>query len=124
MIRWLALLVVLVVLAAPRVCAAGRNIPVPDRPFAAVAGKWKVEFTNGVIETCEIDKRGKASVVEPLRSSTGPVEARGGSFVMVFADDRVERWTPVGRKFVVEHWFPASQMSVAPPVLGIAEPAP
>jgi hypothetical protein len=48
MIRWLALLVALVVLAAPQVCADGRDGPAPDRPFAVIEGKWKVEFANGL----------------------------------------------------------------------------
>jgi hypothetical protein len=36
-------------------------------------------------------------------------------------DDRLERWTLVSKRMVVEHWFPASQVPVATPVLGIAE---
>jgi hypothetical protein len=44
--------------------------------------------------------------------------------VITFNDDRVERWTAVGDRFVVEHWFPASRVPVVAPVLGIAERAP
>ena len=120
MARFLALAVLYTVLTVPHALGDGRDGP--QRPFAVV-GKWKIEFANAVTEACEIDKEGKASVVEPLRSSAGQAEAKGGSLVIAFADDRVERWTPVGKKFVVEHWFPASLLPVAIPVLGIAEPA-
>jgi hypothetical protein len=46
-----------------------------------------------------------------------------GSFWIRFEDDRVERWTPVANRMVVEHWFPGSQIAVAKPVLGIADRA-
>jgi hypothetical protein len=90
-------------------------------PFA---GKWKVEFTNGVAEQCRIGIDGEASVKEPLRRSQGRAVYKGGSLVVTFKDDRVERWTPVGKLFVVEHWFPGSGFPTATPVLGIAERAP
>jgi len=72
---------------------------------------------------CEVRKDGTASVVEPLRTAGGKAARKGSSVVIVYDDDRVERWTPVGKRLVVEHWFPASQLPTATPVLGIAEPA-
>lgn len=116
--RLFSLMIVSAVLV---VLPASGDVPAP--PKMTEAGKWKVEFANGVIETCQIREDRTASVVEPLRNSTGTVEARGDSFVIAFADDRAKRWTPVGKKFVVEHWFPASRVPVATPVLGIAERA-
>jgi len=93
----------------------------PDASDGLPAGKWTIEFANGVVETCEIKKDGTASVVEPRRSSGGKVIVKDGSFLIACEDDRLERWTPVGKRMVVEHWFPASQVPVATPVLGIAE---
>jgi hypothetical protein len=61
------------------------------------------------------------SVVEPLRTSGGKAAVKGCSVVIVFEDDRGERWTPVGQRLVVKHWFPGSQWPTATPVLGIAE---
>ena len=58
---------------------------------------------------------------EPLRRARGRAEVTGNSIVLTFSDDRVERWTPVGNRFVVEHWFPGSQFPAARAVLGIAE---
>jgi hypothetical protein len=87
-------------------------------------GKWHVEFTNGVTEVCVIGRGGVAIVDEPLRRGRGRAEFSGNSVVLTFHDDRVERWTPVGQRFVVEHWFPGSQFPTAAPVLGIAERAP
>ena len=85
-----------------------------------LAGRWVVEFANGVAEVCEIGQDGTASVAEPRRSSGGKVTARDGAVVVAYDDDRVERWTPVGRKAVVEHWYPGSAFPSGAPVLGIA----
>jgi hypothetical protein len=82
-------------------------------------GKWTVEFANGVTEACEIGKDGTASVAEPLRSSTGKAEIKDGSVVIVFQDDRIEKWTPVGKRFVVEHWPASVLFPYGTPVLGI-----
>jgi len=64
------------------------------------------------------------SVSEPRRSSRGKAEAKDGAVVVPFEDDRVERWTPVGERFVVEHWFPASAYPAGARVLGIAKRSP
>jgi hypothetical protein len=100
--------------------------PSPDAPREAAlpVGKWNVEFANGVKEACDIGNGGETTVEEPGRRSAGRAEVKGGSVVITFDDDRVERWTPVGQRYVVEHWFPASRAFVATPVLGIAERAP
>ena len=87
-------------------------------------GKWKVEFTNGVIEVCDIGNDGAASVEEPRRSAKGMAEEKDGSVVITYNDDRIERWIPIGKGYVVEHRFPASQVPAATPVLGIAEKEP
>jgi hypothetical protein len=97
-----------------------------DSPFEAAlpVGKWNVEFTNGVIEACQIGNGGEAAVEEPRRRSDGTAVAKGGSVVITFHDDRVERWTPVGKRIVVEHWFPASRFPAGTPVRGAAERIP
>jgi hypothetical protein len=96
-----------------------------DSPKAALpVGKWTVDFSNGVKEVCDIGNGGESSVEEPRRRSVGMAVVQGGSVVITFGDDRVERWTPVGQRFVVEHWFPGSRVPTVTPVLGIAERAP
>jgi hypothetical protein len=92
-------------------------------PEGLPVGKWSVEFANGVVETCEIKNDGTASVVEPRRTAAGKVTVKDGSFVIACEDDRLERWTPVGKRMVAEHWYPGSQVPVVNPVLGIAERA-
>jgi hypothetical protein len=95
--------------------------PPPPAPQAGpLAGRWVVEFANGVAEVCEIGQDGAASVAEPRRSSGGKVTARDGAVVVAYDDDRVERWTPVGRRAVVEHWYPGAAFPSGAPVLGIA----
>ena len=98
--------------------------PAPPAIFLPV-GKWSVAFANGVKQTCEIRADGTASVVEPLRTSGGKATAvKGGAVVVVFEDDVVERWTPVGKRYVVQFWVSGSQFPTATPLLGIAERAP
>jgi len=93
----------------------------PPRESALPVGKWKVEFANGVVEECRIGNGGEAYVEEPRRRSGGNAVVQESAVVVTFHDDRVERWTPVGRRFVVEHWFPGSRVPTGTPVLGIAE---
>ena len=71
-------------------------------------GTWTAEYANGVTEVCEVGKDGTAAAIEPVRIS-GKAAVSGGTVVMVFENGRVQRWTPVGKRFVVEHWFPGSQ---------------
>jgi hypothetical protein len=92
----------------------------PPAPERLPVGTWTIEFANGVVEVCEVRQDGTATVAEPKRTSAGKVTAREGSFVLTFDDDRVERWTAVGKRMVVEHWFPATQFPGGTPVLGIA----
>jgi hypothetical protein len=60
---------------------------------------------------------------EPHRTNTRKckVTIKEGSAVIVLDDDRVERWFKVGKKWVVEHWFPAAAYPESRPVLGIAK---
>jgi hypothetical protein len=87
-------------------------------------GTWRVEFANGVTEVCDIQKDGTASVVEPVRIHGGKAVANGSAVVILFENGRVQRWSVVGKRFVVEHWFPGSKFpTVLPGALGIAERA-
>jgi hypothetical protein len=94
---------------------------VRPEPAGLPVGHWAVAFTNGVVERCEIRRDGTATVVEPRRTAEGKAVVRGGSVVLTYRDDRVERWTAVGRRMVVEHWFPGARFPCAAPILGIAE---
>jgi hypothetical protein len=92
--------------------------------IASSAGTWNVEFSNGVTEVCEIGNDAAVVVNEPRRSSLGTIVVTNGSLVLTFRDDRIERWTAVGKRFVVEHWFPGSRFPTANAVFGIAERSP
>ena len=105
----------LAVAPAPEAETVGPTIP---------AGKWVVTFSNGVVETCEVAQDGTVSVSEPRRCSRGKAGAKDDAVVVPFEDDRVERWSPVGERFVVEHWFPASAYPAGARVLGIAKRSP
>ncbi|HVX10614.1 MAG TPA: hypothetical protein VHC22_05500 [Pirellulales bacterium] len=94
----------------------------PMRRCDPRVGKWSIDFANGVTEMCVIRDDGTATVAEPQRTAGGKVIFEDGSMVIHFDDDRVERWTTVGKRQVVEHWFPAAHFPAATPVLGIAEP--
>lgn len=99
--------------AAPRPPAAA-ELPV---------GKWRVTFLNGVVEACEIRRQATVTSADSARTADGKAATKNGEVVLTFDDDRVERWTPAGRRMLVEHWYPAAQFPAGPPVLGIAERA-
>ena len=100
-----------------------------------LVGRWSVEFANGVKQTCEIQGDGAASVVEAARTSGGKAGVQNEKIVIAYDDERIERWTIVGKRFVVEHWapVPGSQqwnghpplrpLPTSAPVLGIAKRA-
>src|SRR5262245_58019020 len=97
--------------------------PPPEaRPEASIpAGRWKVEYANGVTEICDVQRDGTALVVEPVRIP-GKAAVSGPAVLMLFENGRAQRWTPVGSRFVVEHWFPGTQFpTTAAGVLGVAE---
>jgi hypothetical protein len=113
-------LAALVVALAIPMFATGK---LPPQPAAAelLVGKWQIEFTNGVVETCEIHPNGTAFEAEPLRRSPGKVTIRGNSIVIAFDDDRTERWTRLDRRWLIEHWCPSKRFPRGKPVLGVAE---
>jgi hypothetical protein len=92
--------------------------PGPDAKFV---GRWMVTFSNGVIESCEVRNDGSASERETLRSSEGTVSQQAGAILITFTDDRVERWTAVDKRMVVEHWSPAAAYPAGDKVVGIAD---
>ena len=95
--------------------------PGPQPVDDALVGQWTVEFANGIVETCDLVKEGTANVVEPKRTSPGKVrDIMNGVVVLAFDDDRIERWTKIGQRMVVEHWASSDQFPSGPPVLGIA----
>lgn len=93
--------------------------PVDD----ALVGQWTVDFANGVSQTCKIREDGTASVIEPRRTADGNAAFKENSVTITFKDDVVERWTPVGKRFVVEFWYPGSGFPTASPLLGVADRA-
>ena len=85
-----------------------------------LAGRWSVEFANGVVETCELRADGGASVAEPARASGGKSRVVGAALVITFEDGRVERWKVGSAGVAVEHWSPASRYPSGPSVRGTA----
>lgn len=86
------------------------------------AGKWRVEYANGITEVFEINKRGEAAVVDPVRIG-GKAAVSGSAILLLFENGRAQRWTPVGKRFVVEHWFPGDKLpTTTASTLGVAEP--
>ena len=103
--------------------AAALAAPVPKslKPKPHV-GEWKVVFENGVVEACSLGRDDRTTVAEPLRASAGRVtHETAGVVVLTFEDDRVERWTPDGTRYAVEHWDTAARYPQGVPVRGTAE---
>lgn len=93
---------------------------VPD-PSPSWTEHWRAEFANGVVQVYELSSEGTATVDAGNWQDTGMIEFGEGHLIIRYSQDRAERWTPVGDRMVVEHWFPASQLPTQAPVLGIAE---
>jgi hypothetical protein len=91
-----------------------------DSPESRLAGSWTVTFANGVYQWSDIGSDRTVSVLESRRRSAGRVELRDGFTLVVYDDDRLERWTRVAHKAVVEHWYPATAYPAKAPVVGVA----
>jgi hypothetical protein len=87
-------------------------------------GKWTVTFANGVVETCDVRANWTASESDPNRSADGKAELKDNVLVIRFADSRLERWTTVDKRVVVEHYFPGTEFPAGARVLGIADRVP
>jgi hypothetical protein len=98
--------------------SASGDPPAPV-PMPLPVGTWTIEFANRVVEVCEVRQDGTATVAEPRRTANGKVQARDGVVFLTFDDERIERWTPVGQRMVVEHWAPGEPFPVGRAVLGI-----
>ena len=97
--------------------------PKAARQAGLPSGKWRVEYVNGVTEVCEFQDDGTPTVVEPVRIAGRKASVSGGSVVMTFQNGRFQRWTRVGKRFAVEHWFPGSRHDATCGTRGIAERA-
>ena len=101
--------------------AAAAKPPTAPAPMKIPVGNWKVDFSNGVSQICDILASGKVTVVQPQRTSDGKAESKNGAVEIRYEDDRAERWSMDGAKVVVEHWHPISAMADGkPPVVGVA----
>jgi hypothetical protein len=110
------------VLVIPLIAAADPPTPPQAKGLPQqLVGRWTVSFANGVIEICEVKADRTAYEREPNRASDGKVELVDGAMVITFADDRVERWTAVDKRMVVEHWCPAQSYPTGKSVMGIAD---
>jgi len=92
----------------------------PEVSAEIPVGSWRVAFSNGVIQNCEILASGKTTVVQPRRTSEGTAVVKDGTIEILYQDDRLERWSLKGDDMVVEHWHPSSDMATAPAVTGVA----
>ena len=64
---------------------------------------------------------GVAFVTEPGRTSPGKWSVRDRAIVIIFDDDRLERWQLFERRWVVEHWCPSAAFPDQNPVVGNAQ---
>lgn len=98
--------------SAPRLRTADASHPV---------GKWRVEFSNGVVQASENKLDGPAWVTEPGRTSPGKWKVEDRQIIIRFDDDRLERWTKKDDRWQVEHWCPSAAFPNDPPVFGLAK---
>lgn len=71
----------------------------------ALAGRWRVDYTNGAVRTYLIEADGRVRFLE--KQMTGQVSRRNGDLILDFGDGKLERlkFEPALR---VEHFNPAS----------------
>ena len=94
--------------------------PWPEKA-AAWGGTWWTKFANGVNQRIVLADNTCRGGNDHGWSSKGTLDHEDGRIIITYEDDRLERWTPVGRRMVIEHWHPASAYPEAKPVVGIAE---
>jgi hypothetical protein len=96
--------------------------PAPSPADKRLVGRWRIEFDNGVTAVCEVGEDRTASFVErALPKYFGKAMFKDGANVIEYDGGRTERWTPVGERMIVEHWWPGADYPAARPVLGIAD---
>lgn len=84
-------------------------------------GIWWTRFSNGVNQRNTMRQADCRGGNDHGWSSQGNLDHDAGRIIVTYDDDRLERWTPVGHRMVVEHWHPASAYPDAKPIVGIAE---
>jgi hypothetical protein len=92
-----------------------------DEALPRLFGSWVIKYDNGVQGYYTLRATKTASIWEPGRDTAGKIEVRDGDVVVVNDDGRMQRWTPVGRRAVVEHWEKAADYPGKATVVGIAE---
>ena len=112
------LLPIAIALVAPYSIDSAPRLKTPDRSLPI--GKWRVVFSNGVVQTSTNEQEGPAHVTEPGRTSPGKWRLDDRQITIRFDDDRMERWTKVDGRWQVEHWCPIAAFPNEAPVIGIA----
>jgi hypothetical protein len=84
-------------------------------------GKWQMVKADGVLGTYEFRANGTVLWSQKARQAVGRVTARGGTFLVIYPDDRTERLTPSGPRLIVEHWYPSSNYPAGFPAFAYAE---
>ena len=87
----------------------------------AWGGTWWTRFDNGVSQRMVLAGNTCRGGNNHGWSSKGKLDHDDGRIIITYEDDRLERWTPIGHRMVVEHWHPASAYPDTKPVVGIAE---
>ncbi len=87
-----------------------------SRPIV-VGGVWDVRYTNKVRRTYRFD-RGKVSYVSPdEKQDQIQMRSQGAQILLNFVtENKVERWTFVGNKAIVEHFNPGNDFPKGRPV--------
>lgn len=100
-----------------------KPIGVTPRPKDAPAwgGTWWTKFANGVNQRNTMRQADCRGGNDHGWSSEGKIDHDNGRIIVTYDDDRIERWTRVRHRMVVEHWHPASAYPDATPIVGIAE---
>ena len=93
--------------------AAEPHKPVPPRPKApGFTGLWRVIYSHGAVRTYHVGADDTVQFIEERRRGA---LRRGQHVLLQFGDGKIERWTLVKGRLLVQHWNPASGYPRRPP---------
>lgn len=78
--------------------------------FPAFAGDWAITYDNGAVRHYSISAQGEVAWTDYSPAKKSMLIVDRGGYVLDFADGKIERLTPTGSSFSVEHFDPAGKL--------------
>lgn len=79
--------------------------------FPAFAGDWMITYENRAVRHYSISAQGDVAWTDYSPAKKGKLVVDRGRYILDFADGKIERLTPTGSAFSVEHFDPAGNLA-------------